>query len=138
MGRLGLTGGLPAGLRVPILRDDLMLFYTVLAADHTAMIVNGPEIVAHRQQIRREGINLASLALIGLRMPEWIDRTRAAPFPRLHSLVDAIGAAPESITQEDRNWRFAVEGEEVSPRLLDEIPLPAGALPTRPRRIPRR
>jgi hypothetical protein len=43
MGRLGLTGGLPAGRRVPVLRDDLILLYTVLAAEHTAMIVNSPD-----------------------------------------------------------------------------------------------
>lgn len=124
MGRVGLTGGLPTGLRVQILRDDLILLYRVLARNYTAIIVNGPEIVAHSNKIRREGVNLASLALVGLRMPEWIDRARAAPFPRLHNLLDAIGDAPENMA-EDGNWRFAVGGEEASPKLLDEIPLPA-------------
>lgn len=125
MGRLGLTGGLPTGLRLPILRDDVTLLYTVLGEEYTAMIVNGPEIIAHKEEVRREGINLASLALIGLRFPEFVDRARAAPFPRLHSLLDAIGDAPENFA-EDKNWRFAVAGPDASPRLLDEIPLPAG------------
>jgi hypothetical protein len=43
-------------------------------------------------------------------------------------LLDAIGAAPESVAG-DKNWRFAVKAGEAPPRLLDEIPLPAGAPP---------
>jgi hypothetical protein len=124
MRRLSITGGLPAGLSLPVTRGDITLTYTVLSGEYTAMIVNGPEIVAHGDEIRREGVNLASLALIGLRMPELIDRARAASFSRLHSLLDAIAESPESFA-DDKNWRFAVDDGK-APRLLDEIPLPAG------------
>jgi hypothetical protein len=125
MGRLPLTGGLPTGLGVEFIRDEVALAYTVLAAEYTAMIVNGHEVAAHSEAIRREGINLASLALISLRTS---GRARPAPFPRLHSLLDAIGDALQSFA-DDGNWRFAIDGPGASPRLLDEIPLPAGAPP---------
>jgi hypothetical protein len=40
------------------------------------MIVNGPPVTAHSEQIRREGINLVSFAINYLRM---FDRARVAP-----------------------------------------------------------
>jgi hypothetical protein len=96
------------------------------------VIVNGPPVIRHSEEIRREGRNLASLAVIGLRM---FDRIREAPFPRLRRLLDAIGDAPERFA--NGSWRFAVDGPEASPRLLDELPLAAGTPPTRRRKIPR-
>ena len=124
MGRLGLTGGLPAGDCVTIRRNDLTLVYTVLSGRYTALIVNGRPIARYSEEIRREGVNLASLAVIGLRM---FDRVQEAPFPRLRSLLGAIGGAPESFV--DGNWRFDVDGPEESPQLLDELPLAAGTPP---------
>lgn len=124
MGRLGLTGGLPTGGCVAIRRDDLTLVYTVLSGKYTALIVKDPPITRHSEEIRREGVNLASLAVIGLRM---FDRVQEAPFPRLRSLLGSIGGAPERFA--DGNWRFAVEGPEAPPQLLDELPLAAGTPP---------
>jgi len=121
MGRLGLTGGLPTGACVTIRRDDLTLVYTVLSGKYTALIVNGLPITRHSEEIRREGVNVASLAVIGLRM---FDRVQEAPFPRLRTLLEAIGDAPERFV--DGNWRFAVDGPIASPQLLDELPLAAG------------
>ncbi len=42
------------------------------------------------------------------------------------ALVGApIGDVPGSLADAG-NWRFAIDGPEASPRLLDQIPLPAG------------
>lgn len=124
MGRLPITGGLPAGLEIPIHRGEVILAYTVLRGEYTAMIVNAPQIRVHGEEIRRQGVNLAALALALLRMPEFMDRARAARLPRLNSLLDAVGDALE--TGDGRHLRFAVDGEEAAPLRLDEIALPAG------------
>ena len=132
MGRLPLTGGRPAGLRVQILHDDVALAYTILAGHYTAMIVNSHELTPYREAVRREGINLASLALLSLRM---FGQARTAPFPRLHSLLDAIGDAPKP---------SPAMGTAGSPSKAPEQPpgsstrshCPPAHSPTRPRKIP--
>ena len=40
-------------------------------------------------------MNTATLALLMLRIPEVIGRTRKAPYPRLQALLDAVGQAEE-------------------------------------------
>ena len=126
VGRATATGGLPAGVRLDIPRGDLTLEYTVLDGEHTAAIVNAPRVSSQSDQIRRMGINIASWAVVSLRDPHFIDKGRAAPYPRLRALLDAVEAAPAEVA-EDKNWRFTIDGPGGTSRfLLDEIPLPPG------------
>ena len=126
VGRATATGGLPAGVRLDIPRGDLTLEYTVLDGECTAAIVNAPRVSSQSDQIRRMGINIASWAVVCLRDPNFIDKGRAAPYPRLRALLDAVEAAPAEVA-EDKNWRFTIDGPGGTSRfLLDEIPLPPG------------
>jgi hypothetical protein len=110
--------------RAALARYTAALRQLLNTAEAAHLIVNGPPVIRHSEEIRREGLNLASLAVIGLRM---FDRVREAPFPRLRRLLDAIGDAPERFA--NGSWRFAIDGPEASPRLLGELPLAAGTPP---------
>ena len=98
----------------------------MLDGEHTAAIVGAPKVSSQSDQIRRMGINIASWAVVCLRNPHFIDKGRAAPYPRLRALLDAVEAAPAEVA-EDKNSRFTIDGPGGTSRfLLDEIPLPPG------------
>jgi hypothetical protein len=110
-------------------RGGGMLLYTVASQEATRVITANPWIMQHADDHRRTGINLASWALDVLRRPSVISIARAAPFPRVTGLLDAIGDAPDE--QDDAgNWYFRMPDPGGGQRRLrlDQIPLP-GAPP---------
>lgn len=82
-------------------------------------------MIHHAEAHRRAGINLARLALHALRAPGIVERVRQAPFPGIHTLLDAVGDAP--IEPDDvGDVRVTLpDGAGGTVRLrLDEVPLP--------------
>jgi hypothetical protein len=80
-------------------REDLIIEYVPVHADHRDVLTDAPLLVTHaeahrRAGINRAGINLATLALHALRAEGVIDRVRQAPFPGIHALLDVVGDAP--------------------------------------------
>jgi hypothetical protein len=127
------AGGRPVpGTLIAGQRRDLTVLYTTVASEWTDSVEH-PRILEHREEHRRAGINLASLALAGLRDPQTIERARATEHPRLHALLDAAGDAPFDLG-EDRDFRFTLtDGQGETRRLrLDELPLPADIPPAYP------
>ncbi|MBF6518482.1 hypothetical protein IU421_30015 [Nocardia cyriacigeorgica] len=129
IGRIGTSfGGSPAaleeftqgrlvpGTHMAVPREELLLDYTVLAADDDFLapaLDHDPVIAA---SLRSSGINLASAAIEWWRRPGIIERVRQAPYPRLHALLDTIGQAP--VHRDDtETWFF-----ETEPGHLDRLP----------------
>lgn len=126
------TAARPAeGSIIALQRGDLLLTYT-LSPDHANdVITSHPTVTATVQEHRRAGINLVSL-LLGHGRGRMLDEViRQAPFPRLHTLLDAIADSP--IVNDDGDLRFTVvQDGQRRDLLLDEIPLPADAPPVAP------
>jgi hypothetical protein len=118
---------LPEGAHFAVPRGNGMLLYTVASQEATGVITSNPWIVQHADIHRHAGINLASYALEALRRPPAVGIAKAAPFPRVAALLDAIGDAP-SETDEAGDWYFSVPAPDGgSQRLrLDQIPVPDG------------
>jgi GNAT superfamily N-acetyltransferase len=123
-------GKLPAGLRLLVQRESVSVQYLVADDWATELIVAHPSVTENIEAHRRAGINLASLTLDILRRAGSIARARAAPYPRLHALLDALGEAPFD-HDEAGDCRFSLVDEEgtLHQLRLDEIPLPKATPP---------
>ncbi|MEV7952117.1 hypothetical protein AB0O74_34775 [Streptomyces rubiginosohelvolus] len=122
------------GAQVVLQRGDLLLTYTVAGPQALASIVEHPEAVAHADGHRRTGVNVVSFALVALRGEGVRGRALQAPYPRLRTLLRAVGDAPYA-ADEAGDVRFCLPDEAGRERWLhlDEIPLP----PTTPAAWPR-
>jgi GNAT superfamily N-acetyltransferase len=119
------SGRMPAGARMVVQRQNLTLDYLLADDAATEVILSHPSVRNNVEAHRRAGINLASLSLEGLRRSGSADRAHAAPYPRLHALLNAIGDAPVEV-DEAGDWYFRLAGDDGTVRRLrlDEIPLP--------------
>ncbi len=99
-------GRLLPGVHMAVPREELILDYTVVADDGDVLTTGvhaiGPGVA---EDFRRTGLNLAAGALQWWRKPGIVERVRAAPYPRVHALLDAIGQAPVYIDG-DGDWFF--------------------------------
>lgn len=102
-------GGLPPGTHIGVQRGHLMLLYTAVSEEYTDIVTTGPVVVAHEEQCRRSGMNLAAISLDLLRRKSSLTRAYRAPYPRLHALLDAVGTAAME-QDDDRDFRFAIPG----------------------------
>jgi hypothetical protein len=107
-------------------RKNLLLTYTTPPAACSSVLTGAPWDEHVLPGYQRAGVNLAAHTMIALRIPEVIERTRQAPYPRLCALLDLLAQAPEDDSGED--WIFHLPGSDgvVRPFRLDEVPLPAG------------
>lgn len=120
-----------AGSVLALQRGNLVLAYT-LSPDHANDIITShPVVTATTEGHRRAGINLVSLVLGHLRGRGLDEVVRRAPFPRLHTLLDAIADSP--VVDDNGEVRFTItrDGQQRD-LLLDELPLPADAPPEAP------
>jgi hypothetical protein len=121
----------PAGSPIALIRGDLMLAYT-LSPDHVNNIITShPAVTDTTEGHRRAGINLVSLVLGQLRGGGLHDVIRQAPFPRLHTLLDAIADSPMVNDSGDVRFTITRDGQR-RVLMLDELPLPADAPPEAP------
>lgn len=119
---------LTAGSQLALTRGHLLLAYT-LSPDHANEIITAhPTIQATTDKHRRAGINLVSLLLGNLRGRGLDDVIRQAPFPRMHTLMDAIAESPVVNDNGDVRFTTTLDGQHRD-LLLDELPLPAGTPP---------
>ncbi|MGI5192105.1 hypothetical protein ACQEVY_00300 [Streptomyces sp. CA-288835] len=127
---------LPPGTRLAVQRSEIVMLYTLSHLSVADVIDGKPWITENAHRHYRAGVNLASLTLQALRMPEVIGRARQSPHPRLRALLRAVGDAPQEVDDE-RNVRFALHGPHgPQPLRLDEIPLPATTPAPYPRPLP--
>ncbi|MCZ4120266.1 hypothetical protein [Streptomyces sp. H39-S7] len=113
------------GTLFAVQRGDCRLLYTVAADRYTDVVRDQEWITAHAPAYYRTGVNLASMMILALRIPDVIGRARQTPYPRLHALLRVIGDAQEEIDDaRDLRFRIMVDGVIQALR-LDEIPLPA-------------
>jgi hypothetical protein len=115
-------GGLLPDMHIGVQRGHLMLLYTAVSEQYTDVVATGPVVVAHEAQTRRAGMNLAAVSLDLLRREFSRSRARRAPYPQLHSLLEAAGDA--TMEQDDAgDFRFAIPGFTGHPlgARLDEL-----------------
>ncbi|MEV5880609.1 hypothetical protein AB0L75_41850 [Streptomyces sp. NPDC052101] len=113
------------GAQVMLQRKDLVLTYTVAGPEALASIVEHPEAVAHADDHRRTGVNVASFTLDALRSEVVRGRAMQAPHPRLRALLRAVGDAPyEADEAGDVRFRLPDQTGREQWLRLDEIPLP--------------
>jgi hypothetical protein len=128
---------LPPGTRLAVQRGDIVMTYRLSHLSTRDVIDGQPWILQNAHRHYRTGVNLASLVLEPLRMPEVIGRARQAPYPRLRALLRAIGDAPQEI-DDNRDIRFVLPGPATPHGMrLDEIPLPATTPAPFPRHLAR-
>ncbi|MEV5950385.1 hypothetical protein [Streptomyces sp. NPDC051993] len=113
------------GAQVVLQRGELALTYTVAGPEALASIVEHPEAVAHTDDHRRTGVNVASFTLVALRGEGVRGRAMQTPHPRLRALLRAVGEAPYE-ADEDGDVRFYLPDEDGQEQWLrlDEIALP--------------
>ncbi|MGV9420009.1 hypothetical protein ACWDO6_21230 [Streptomyces sp. NPDC003674] len=122
------------GAQVVLRRGDLLLTYTVAGPGAVASIVEHPEAVAHADDHRRTGVNVASFALAALRGEGVRGRAMQAPYPRLRALLRAVGDAPyEADEAGDVRFRLPDQDGRQQWMRLDEIPLPSSVPAAWPR-----
>ncbi|MGW4981251.1 hypothetical protein [Streptomyces mirabilis] len=127
---------LPPGTRLAVQRGEIVMMYTLSHLSVTDVIDGQPWIIQNAHRHYRAGVNLASLLLQALRMPEVIGRARQTPHPRLRALLRAVGEAPQQV-DDNRDLRFVLPGPNGPQSLrLDEIPLPPTTPAPYPRPIP--
>lgn len=122
--------GVPPGTHFGVPRKDAMLLYTVAEEDAARVAHSSPLFAQYASEHQRTGTNLAAYALEALRTPPAIQRARAAPYPRVVAMLDAIGDSP-SRTDSRGNWFFdlpSVDGGTQS-LSLEQIPVPRGTPP---------
>ncbi len=122
--------GVPPGTHFGVPRKDAMLLYTIADEDAGRAAHSSPFFAQYAPEHRRTGTNLAAYALEALRTPSAVQRVRAAPYPRLVALLDAIGDSP-SRTDSSGNWFFDLPspGGGTQSLSLEDIPLPRGTPP---------
>ncbi|MGW4720321.1 hypothetical protein [Nocardia sp. NPDC004260] len=111
-------GRLSVGSHMTVPREELVLDYTVVAADDsmfTDALAADPVMAA---RLRCAGVDLASASVEWWREPGIVERVRNAPYPRLHALLDGVGQAPVHIDGEG-NWFFQTAPEQRA--RLDEL-----------------
>ncbi|MDQ0945988.1 hypothetical protein [Streptomyces sp. V1I1] len=127
---------LPPGTRLAVQRGEIMMLYTLSHLSVADVIDGQPWIIQNAHRHYRAGVNLASLMLQALRIPEVIGRARQAPYPRPRALLRAVGDAPQEV-DDDRDLRFLLPTSDGQQHLrLDEIPLPATTPAAYPRPLP--
>lgn len=104
-------------------RGGLMLEYVTAPDERTAAVLDHAVVRDAAVDHHRAGMNLASNFLDLLRSDELLDRTLAAPHPRLHALVRALAGATSHI-DEEQNYRFTLPGTDTAV-YLDDIALTA-------------
>lgn len=128
-------GELPVpGTRFVLQRGPLVLTYTLAGDRANEVMLQQPYVAAHADRYRRTGINVASLMLVALRIPDVIGRAMQTPYPRLRALLRAVGDAPYDVDAAG-DVRFVVPNGDGDPHLLrlDEIALPPSAPGAHPR-----
>jgi hypothetical protein len=114
---------LEPGVMMAARRENLMLIYTVADRHYSDELEN--RIAQYTTDgHRRAGVNNASLALMMLRLPEVIERARAAPYPRLRALLDAVGDAEGRNVDGDMFFMLPGPDGQLVPTRLDQIALP--------------
>ncbi|WP_405183685.1 hypothetical protein OG225_43030 (plasmid) [Nocardia sp. NBC_01377] len=114
-------GELAPNAHIAVQREDLVLLYTTVGNEFDQIVTGHPGVIANAEQHRLAGIDLASHALMFWRLPGVVDRVRAAPYPRLHALLDAVGTT-DPVPDDTGHLRFPVsvgDGTEVALRLDD-------------------
>lgn len=126
---------MPSGAQVVLQRGKLVLTYTVAGPEALASIVEHPEAVAHADDHRRTGVNVASYTVAALRSEGVRGRAMQAPHPRLRALLHAVGDAPLE-ADEAGDVRFLLPDQEGKDQWLrlDEVPLPPSVPAAWPRR----
>lgn len=109
-------------LSVP--RGDLLINYLPVDPDCIDVLEQASTVVTNADAHRRTGINLATLTLAAFRFPPVLGRIRSAPFPRLQSLLDAIGDAP---IEPDAAGDMLIHLNDGTAVRLDELELATGS-----------
>lgn len=119
------SGELPVGADIPVSRNGTQIMYTVAGAE---VLILGSEAARQAELLNpKSAANLTGWTLSIMATPEIAPRIRAAPFPRIHALIDAIDGA--KVDAGPAGYRFLLHGPdgEVTPTWVDDITLPVAA-----------
>jgi len=79
----------PPGTRTVVQRGKIVMMYTLSHLSAADVVDGQPWITQNAHRHYRADVNLASLLLQALRMPEVIGRACQTPYPRLRALLRA-------------------------------------------------